>query len=61
MEYCTYKSQSENSVFQHFENFYFEKFSLGPTRLGLIVEAGYERISNIISVSSAYKISKMAL
>ena len=61
MEYCIYKSQSENSVFQPSENHYFAVIFSGPTMVGLIVGSGYEKISNTLYVNSAYKISKMAL
>ena len=61
MEYCIYKSQSENNVFQPSESLYFTEIFSGPTMVGLIVGSGYEKTSNTLYVNSAYKISKMAL
>ena len=59
MKYCICKNQSQKSACQPRENLHFENF-LRPM-VGLIVDSGYERISNTLSVNSAQKINKMAL
>ena len=51
------KNQSQDSIFQPFENLYYENFSLGLTKVSLIVDSGYMSLSSTFSVSSASKIS----
>ena len=59
MKYCTCKNQSQKSAFQPSENLHFENF-IQPM-MGLIVDPGYQGISDTLSVNSAQKINKMAL
>jgi len=61
MKRCICKSQSQDIVAQLSKNLYFENYFSGPTTVGSIVDSGYERMSNTLSVNSASNISKMAL
>ena len=39
------KNQSEDSIFQPSEKFYYENFSSVPTKVGLIVDCAYKSLS----------------
>ena len=39
--YCICKNQSENSIFEPYENLHFERFSPGPTMMGSIADTRY--------------------
>ena len=58
---CIAKTNLKIVFSSHLKNLYFEKFSSRPTMVGPIVNSGYERISNTLSMNCASKISKMAL
>ena len=53
------KSQSQNSVFQPCEKFYFENFPPDPTMVDLNADSGFERMSNTRFVNCALKINNM--
>ena len=60
MTKCICKSQSQVRTLQPFEDLYFANLSSDQIMVGPVVNSGYERMSNTLSVHPASKISKMA-
>ena len=51
------KNQYQNSVYQLSENLYFPNFSTVLTIVSLVVDSGYDKMSNTLFVNTALKVS----